>query len=364
MVEIHERKVGPREILGIATAMLVTKATDTTPTLMFIEGYNAGWVIPLISSLVMIIPLLITLSLMKRYKDKSLIDIIYTLTGKYVGFIIGLVLFYILFSSLFYNSRSYIDIMNTMFYPKTPIPVLYIALISVTCFMAYLGLGVIGNTAWINYAAITFVFFALLFAAQKGINLTFLYPLEGAGIPKLIKASLSTSTIWVDIFYFFVVFPIVRDKKSFKKTILFSFAICVAEVTATMVVYIITFGYPSIVYLNYPFQELTRAARFGSYFTHPEAFYLGFWSVAATIRYAAYLYFVTSTLGYLLRIKDFKPLFPTISALVFGFGMLPENFVFNIFIIRKNLLEWSWIVFVILPAVLWIISRIKGDYAK
>jgi spore germination protein (amino acid permease) len=357
-------KIGSREIIAIVIAMLVTKGTDTTPTIMFKAGYNAGWVIPILSALIMVGPLFITVSLVSKYKNKGLIEIIYQLTGKYIGFIIGLILFYVLFSSLVYNTRSYIDIMSIMFYPKTPRPIMYAILIIAVCAMAYLGLAAIGRSSWINFVTIQTVFIALIVLAQKGVTFSFIYPLLGSGIPKLIKSSLSAGTIWADIFYMAVVFPMVYDKKKFKKTIMFSFGLSVVEVTAMMFIFIITFGYPSIVYLNYPFQELTRAARFGSYFTHPEAFYLGFWSIAATIRYAAYLYLIAVTLRDILRIKDFKPLILTLSALTLGLGMLPENFTYNIFVIREQLLRWAWVVFVTLPVLLWIISKVKGDYAK
>jgi hypothetical protein len=254
--------------------------------------------------------------------------------------------------------------MNTIFYPKTPMPVMYAILVASICFLAYLGLAAIGRANWLNYVTITVVFFALIFVAQNDVRFSFLYPLEGAGIMKLLKASLSSSTIWADIFYMAVVFPMVQDKKKFKKTVMFSFALSVVEITAIMVVYIITFGYPSIVYLNYPFQELTRAARFGSYFTHPEAFYLGFWSIASTIRYAAYLYLLTVVLKDILKLKNHKPLFLTLSALALALGMLPENFTYNIFVVRAQLLKWAWVVFVTLPVLLWIIGKVKGDYAK
>jgi spore germination protein (amino acid permease) len=364
MSEQQQRKIGSREVIGIISAMLVTKATDTTPTIIFKAGYNAGWAIPLISSLIMVFPLFITLSLLNKYKDKGLIEIIYKLMGKYTGFLIGLILFYILFSSLVYNTRSYIDIMKIMFYPKTPMPALYAILIISICYLAYLGLAAIGRADWLNFATITIVFLALIFLAQKGVSFAFMYPLEGPGIMKILKASLKSSTIYADIFYMAVVFPMVHDKKKFKKTVMFSYGLAVAEITAMMIVYVISFGYPSIVYLNYPFQELTRGARFGSYFTHPEAFYLGFWSIAAVIRYAAYLYLLTETLRAMLGLKNHKPLYFTLSAITLALGMLPENFTYNILVIRERLLGWAWVVFVTLPLLLWVIAKLKGVKSK
>jgi spore germination protein KB len=356
----HNEKIGSREVIAIVMLTIGLKATDTTPTLMFKAGYSAGWMLPISTGLVILLPLILTLSLVKKYKDKGLIEIVYKLTGKYIGFIIGSVYFYILFSSLFYNSRSYIDIMSTMFYPKTPPVVLYSALIVSICIMAYLGLGAIGRAAWITFSSIMFVFIALFFLAQKNVDLTFIFPITGAGIPVLLKSSLTTSTIWGDIFYLPVIFPMVSDKKNFKKITLFSFGLTVLFITISMLVYIITFGYPSITYLNYPFQELTRGARFGSYFNKTEAFFLAYWSVAATIRFSAYLYFITAALGHTLKIKNFKPLFFTISALTLALGMLPENHIINIFVVRKQLLECAWAFFMFIPIILWIIDSIRG----
>jgi spore germination protein KB len=354
-------KLGTRELIGIILILLIIKSTDTTPTLMFKSGYSAGWLIPIISGAMVLVPLLCTLSFLKAYRDKGFIEVVFHLYGKYIGTVIGLALFYIIFAALVVNTRSYIDIMSTVFYPKTPVSVLYSVLLISSLYIAYLGIHAIGRTAWIVTPTLQIVVFLLIFLAEKRINPYFIFPIAGPGIFEIIKSSAMNTAIWGDILYLSIIFPMVRSHKEFKMANLIGYSVSVIEFTVFMIVYVVTFGYPSISYLNYPLQELAKYARFGRYFTNPQAVFLGFWIISAILRFSTQIYFSAVTISHTLKIKDHKPLLFPISASAMALGMLPENSITNVLLIRRELFDWTWPLVLILPVSLWVTARLKEE---
>jgi spore germination protein KB len=355
-----EGKIGFREFISMIFIVLLIKSTDTTPTIFFKDGYHAGWMIPLISAAIMIIPFLATLLLLKKY-NKGLIEIIYELTGKYLGFLIGMMLFVLMFSALIINARSYVDILSAMFFLRTPMIVLYLVLVIGMLFIAYRGLESISRTAWVILPSMQIVYFILIFTSQKETNFGYIYPMFGSGIENLLKSALVNSPIWADMFYFAIIFQFSRGYKEFKRTCLIGFVLVVLEFTVVMLIYIISFDYPSIVYLNYPLQELTRSIRFGIYLTNPEAFFLAFWVMGIVVKSSINLYFVAVTFAYTLKVKEFEPLMIPFAALTLIIGMIPENFIKTVFIYRRYLLNISWPFFLSLPIVMLAISTIKGN---
>lgn len=361
MKEKNDEKLGTRELIGIIMVLLILKSTDTTPTLMFRAGYSAGWIIPIISGLLVIIPLLCTISILKAYREKGFIEVLFHLFGKYIGAAAGMVLFYIIFAALFINTRSYTGILSSLYFTRTPVNVLYAGIVIASCYIAYLGIHAIGRTAWIFIPVLQLVTFLIVFVAQKRINLYFIFPAAGSGGIELFKAGLVNVTTWGDIFYLAVIFPMVRGHGEFRRANLIGYSISVIEFVIMMFVYIITFGYPTISYINYPMHALARYVRFGDYFTHPEAFFLGFWIISAVVRFSAQLYFSAVTLGHTLKIKGYRQLLFPLAAGSMALGLLPENFITNVFIIRKELFEWTWPLVLMLPVLMWITGKIRGD---
>jgi spore germination protein KB len=64
--------------------------------------------------------------------------------------------------------------------------------------------------------------------------------------------------------------------------------------------------------------------------------------------------------SFTLNIKEFEPLLLPFAALAVLLGTIPKNYVEEVYVYRQAfLLKRSWMIFVILPLLLWLISLIK-----
>jgi len=365
MIQKSDGKIGSKEFFVLVAYSIALEATDMTPTFLFKDGKTATWMIPIFSGIVLTIPLLILLSIIKKFKNKGLIDVVYAITGKYAGFIINMVLFIIILAALILNSRTYVDIIEVMFFPRTPRYAIYIILIGSSYFVANRGLEALGRTAWIFYPYLIGAFILVIILASQDINMKFLYPLWGPGIKEIIKSAIENSSTVVDVFLFTVLFPYARSYKEFKAPVLWGLGVSIFKLSLLFAFYITVYDYPSAEEVAFPFQQMIMLASVGRFLTNIESLFFLFWVIASIVRFAIYLYLTAAIFGYTLGLKEFEPLLLPFGALTIMLGLIPKNYIEEVFIYRQNfLLKDTWVIFVLLPPILWLTLKLRSEKVK
>lgn len=365
MISPQDRKLGTRELFALITITLGIKFTDMTATLLYKETAQAAWMIPIISGAIMLVPLFCILKLVEHFKDKNLIEITYKVTGKFFGFLIGMVLFLIAYSATVIDSRSYVDIISTMYFPATSTIHLYFVLIGSSYFLANRGLLAIGRTAWITFPYVKVSLFFIIILLWNELYFGYLFPIAGYGLEKVALQGASYASITSDLLFFSILYPFFKNYKSYKKATLLGLAVSTLELVIFFVVYIAYFDFPSIEFIAYPFHEISRMVTFGRYVSHIESLFFAFWSVASLIRFAVYLYISTAIFAYTSKIKEFEPLILPFAVLTIMIGLLPENVIQNVLLLRSNvvLMGTSMLLFII-PVMLLLTAKLRGEFKK
>ncbi|OZM58080.1 hypothetical protein CIB95_00430 [Lottiidibacillus patelloidae] len=353
-------KLGTREFVALLLLTISLKVTDSTPTILLGKGENASWMLPIISASTILIPFLFLLSLLKKYKDKNIVEIGYSLTGNIFGFIIGMTLFLMMFVGTIANSRSYVEIISPMFFTTTPVPFLYILLLFVGYFVANRGFETIGRTAWLIVPYISVALALLVIFVWTDLDPIFLFPIAGPGLKELVLSGVKNTTIFGELILIGVIYPFLRSYKTFKNGALLSLILTTITLSLFLAIYVMAFSFPPAKFIAFPFQNLTRMAQVGEALEHSESIYLGFWVMASTIHFAVYLYLAAALFAYTLKLKELEPLILPIAGLCFFVGMIPENYVETVFKFREGYFNIYSLIFFFLPILLWSISRWKG----
>ncbi len=365
MISPQDRRLRTRELVSLILLTLGIKFSDMTATIIYKKVSTAAWMVPFIAGIVMIIPFLCVLALVKHYKDRNFIDITYQVTGKYVGFIIGMTMFLIAFSSTVVNTRSYVDIINTMYFQDTSTVQLYIVLVGSTFFLANRGLLAIGRTAWITIPYIKGTMFLGLFFMWNKLFFGHLFPFFGNGFKAIITEGVLYSSITGDLIFFSVLFPFYQSYKSFKKASFLAFGLVIFEISIFLMFFVGIFDFPQVEFIAYPFHELIRMITFGRFITNVEALFFAFWTVASIVRFAVYLYISTATFSYTLKVKEFEPLLLPFAALTVILGLIPENPVTNVLVLRENyILSSTSVIIFIIPLTVYIVAKLRGVFKQ
>lgn len=359
MFKLSDGKICTREVLMLLLFGIGVKITDSTPEILYETGKNAAWLMNIVSAVVMLIPYLLILSVLKQHEGQSFFEVVYSLTGRTVGFFLGMTLFVIQFFSLLSNTRDDIDILSTMFFPRTPILVLYSVVMFSVYYIARRGLENITRGCWFFYGTLQFVIIVLALSALKDLDFTRMFPILGPGLKQLIIGGIKSSTIYADGLLYVVFFSYVRNFKQFKTGYLLGYTMNFLNFTTFLIIYLCMFGHPTINSIHYPFQMLNRAIKFGRFATNVEAIFLGFWVIASILRYTIYLYTSSALLAYTLGFKKIEKLLLPIAVVTVFVGGRFENYVYNVHAFREKYLPIMTPIFILYPFLLWILSKWK-----
>ncbi|MDX8343309.1 GerAB/ArcD/ProY family transporter [Rossellomorea sp. YZS02] len=360
MLMKEDRRIRTREFIAIILLILGIKFTDMTATILFKETTTATWMIPVISAVSFVVPLSAILSLVKKFGEINLIEIAFQVTGKYIGFLIGMLLFLIAFSSTIVNTRGYVDIITSMYFQESTNLSFYILLVGSSYYLANRGLLAIGRTAWI---CIPYIKFSLLFAIILLWNKLYfqhLFPILGPGLKPLVMEGVKYSSISGDILYMAMIFPFVKGYPAFRKGILIGYGLAVLELSLFFAFFIAFFDYPTFEFIAYPFHEILRMIKLGRFVSNIESLFFAFWSVASIIRFSFYLYISALVLSATLKIKEFEPLLLPLAALTVIIGIMPENNIKNMLYLRGDfILTSSSLLLFFIPIFIYLVAKGK-----
>jgi spore germination protein KB len=353
--------IGIKEYIAIVLLMIGTKLTDDTPSLLYEYIENAGWMAPIINGIIAIIPIYLLIKVVTNYKDRSLAEVCDHLFGKFFSFIILLLLLAIGLFAVIIDTAIYTDIIGTMYFSKTPTIIIYGILMLVSAYGASRGFEHIGSVAWTVFPYLQVsLLLALILAIAQG-NTAFLFPLMGPGTWEVVKESSLKLSIYADFLYLFLLFPYIKNSKVFKKGTWLSLIFLVINLSVSLACYVFLFDYKTIMQLNYPYHEVIRTISFG-FMVNMEALFLPFWLIASFVRFSIYLYINAILFGHLFRIKHFEYLIPSLATLIVFLGIIPENPTFAIFGLREKLLLISTPIFFLLPCLMWLVAKLKGEF--
>ncbi|RSK25675.1 spore gernimation protein [Bacillus sp. HMF5848] len=359
-----QKKIGMRELSAMIMLVVGVKLADMTPSLLAQKGQNALWIIPIISFIVMFPSIIILLRVLRAYQNKNLIELINHLLGKYIGFVVGLSLFFVSFTATIIDTRSYIDEITTMFFESSPILLVLFIFIGTCYFGARKGFQVIGQTSWLILPYIKLALIVLIFLSFKETIWQRLFPIFGPGFDVLAWEGIKKGALFGELIIFTLAYTSFHTPKDFHRGMYIGSMFVIFEITISFMVYCTIFDYKSIDKIAFMFQEVGNYVSLGNFFTNLETYFFTFWLLAALIRFIVYIYFTSWLLAAVLKIKDPKNLLLPISFIIITVSLIPENPVVNVLVYRDLLINVSTGPLLLLPILLWGVAKWKGDLKK
>jgi spore germination protein KB len=360
LVKVEKDLIGFREFFSLITLMIGLKVTDMNTTRLVEDTFNAAWMV-IIGSFVIILPSIVVLNhVLKIYKRKNLMEILQLAMGRPIAFGLGFILLFFLLINTSIESRSYSDQLLTMNFPKTPLFILYTAFLMICLWGAKKGWEALGSVAWMIFPYITLALGLLVFLLAKDSVLNRIFPLFGTGKWEVAKASFNNVSIYAEAFYVSMLYPYVKDHKTYTRGLFGSLAYTVLVMVTLYLCYILVFDYRSVGKITYPFNEATRLVSIGRAITNIETFFLTFWLLAVIVKFAVYIYLVSMLFGYVFNIKEFEHTLIPMTILILLLGMFPANQIDNIFIYKQKIIMYSKYLLLFLPPLLWIILKVKA----
>ncbi|MFP7298359.1 GerAB/ArcD/ProY family transporter [Neobacillus niacini] len=354
-------KLGIRELVSIAILMVGAKATEDTPSILFSKVQNAAWMLPPLIAVMFFIPLFLLLKTMSLYQGKDLFAVIKKLLGKYLGFVVCLLIFIISSFAVSFDTRTYTNIIRAFYFSTTPNLIIY-AMLMITCaYGAKKGLQHVGSVSYlIVFYSLLSLYIALGISTQKS-NINAMFPLWGPGYVEIFKQSSMRLTLFAEFFILTLVIPYVKSNKVFNKGAWIAYVYVCIQISVATLIFICMFD-ESLGGIAYPFHIAIRFISLGEYIPNVEIIFFIIWIMTAFIRFTAFLYLNALMFGRLFKIKDFEYLIPSLTTIYLLIGIYPESPMDVTLVLKPLIQNMAGPLFAFISILLWLVALLKGEF--
>jgi spore germination protein KB len=354
-------KLGIREYIAIIILMIGARATEDTPTTVHRAVQSSAWMVPILSGVFFVIPLFLLLKTMSLFQGKNLFEVIQKLFGKYIGFIVCLMIFFITLFGASFDSRTYLEIIRSFYFTTTPAVTIYALLLFVCAYGAKKGIIHIGSVAYLALFYIIISLAIVFLLSQQDSNIQAIFPIWGTGKLELLKESALRLNLYTDFILAALLIPYMKSNKDFQKGTWLSFIFVLILLSISIFINLCFFD-EFLDSVSYPFHELLRLISFGTYFRNTEALFLPIWLLGVFIRLAAFLYINTLMFGQIFKINNFEYLIPAMATLYLLIGMIPET-ALDLSLEFKSIIRYiAGPAFTTISILLWFVALLKGEF--
>jgi len=265
-----------------------------------IAGHD-GWISALITGAASMVLAVIMVKLLKRYGNRSILDINILLYGKYLGTIINLFLIlYVLYKEML-NVRMFSEVIKALILRLTPLTILTTFIFIPTVYLSWYGLKPICRFA--NHILVIIAAVLALFAIMmRFVNINFLLPVGNAGILSIISAMPILSYSALGFAIVSLIYPEVEDKKNVMKNTLGAIGITTAFYAIVIVVTTGFFGEVMTSRLTFPLFSIARAYK-APILERIDFYFLILWFPAMSMAASGYFFPAYYSINKLFRIR-------------------------------------------------------------
>ncbi|MFL0269200.1 GerAB/ArcD/ProY family transporter [Candidatus Clostridium radicumherbarum] len=274
---MDERKdiITSKQLMIFLITGQIGTGTVTLPGRLAENVGHDGWISVILGWLISNIVLLFILALMKRYSNKSILEINTLVFGKYIGTLINLSLIaYTCFSTVILLRESE-EALHITLYKLTPELILTGALIAPTIYVSWFGIKSFCRFSgfWITSIFILIIIFIL---AYNDFKINFIKPIGYSGIKIISNGLLPSFSTFVGMELITIFYPYVTDKDKAGKYVLIGNLI--SGVFYTLVVFLSTaiLGENLVKHLVFPLLSVPKIISV-PYIERTDLYFFGIW---------------------------------------------------------------------------------------
>lgn len=230
-----------RQLTFSLVAIVVGSGILSLPRIVAEKGYQDGWLVVIMGSLIPLLGIMSILLLFKRFPGRDFLEICELILGKYLGR--ALVLLYVIYSLLFgaASISAFSSVLSTYILPLTPKNVIVIFMIAVALYIINGGIKVVARFNELTL----FIFLPLLIfllPSLKEAEPTFMLPVLSTPAVDLLSGSYNTSWSFLGMEYLLILYPFVKNKEKAMSSSLVAYAIVTAIYIYVVIVSNMVFG--------------------------------------------------------------------------------------------------------------------------
>lgn len=323
---MSKTKLGTIEAILIIVSILTPLTVISAPK-TFINELKSGALLNIIYvTILSVIISIIIYNLFKKFSGSDIIDVSNFLGGKFLKILIGFIFISYLVINAAITLRDFSESLTVVYYPYTNVKYIILMFVFAIGLVNHFGFNSSMRTTIIIFPALLVSIILLFVGNLDNFSFNRIFPILGEGISNTFLVGSSNIGAFGGIIYLFILPPILKEPKSFKKISIISAILSGIFIFMCIAVLQLMFS----IFINLdeimPLFTVSRYIEFGTFFQRFESVFLLIW----TISFCCYLSITCKAANYLFNkifnLKDASPLVPIFTLLVFVISLIPKNY--------------------------------------
>lgn len=355
-------KISVRQLFFVFTIIVSSPATRFLSKYMAVNAKQAGWVSPLVCTIPFLALLFIIDSLLKKYQDHSMSDIIEILMGRFIGRLVCV--FYLLMTIYFtaMYTRYYVERLTSSIYPYINNSLLIILTLIPIAYMLRSGFTVIARMSEVLLPFIGAMLIMLSSFLVSKVRTDNVLPVYFNDIVPIVKSSLAPAAILAFLFYLFFLSDNIVNLKSLKPFGYITAYVNISSITLLSFITIGVLGASLTERSPMPTLAVVKQISLMDTIENIEAIIVAIWIFADFTLITTFFVIALNLIKSIFRLSDTKPLINTLAVFMYflSMGICSTKFELEEFS-TKVLIPLNLILGYVFPAVLFVLSKLKKN---
>ncbi|MBP1174193.1 endospore germination permease [Paenibacillus sp. OT2-17] len=356
-------KISARQIMILTALFTIGSAILIIPSGMALVAKQDAWIAALVGVGAGLLVLYLYSKIAALYPEMTLIGIMETLLGKWLGKAVGL----LFFTTLFINAPAPVlfylgNFMTTQMIPETPILAVNILFALIILLAVRLGLEVLVRSAELMFPLFTLLYISFTGLVVSNIKLENIQPVLEAGLGPIWPAALSfVSTVFIPHIILLMIFPASVNRSDQTRKAFFIGSLIGGLMLVVVVALAIFVLGPDLTARNiYPSYALAKKISIGNFLQRIEAIMATMWFISLFFRITLYMHTTVTAIAQIFRLKNDRQLvLPLGMILVIMSVIVYPNVTYQQIYDTKTWVPYSLSIGLFLPLLLLSIHALK-----
>lgn len=322
---MNVNKISLVEAVAFILIITINRLAINIPQAILLSCGSSAILNAIYISLIAILATYIIVKLFKRFSNSDIIDVSEFLGGKFLKYLIGIVLFICIISVSAFLLRDFVETLHILYYTDTPI-IYLLAFFIVVCIIANLfGRNSIFRT---NVILCIIMVISLLISFSSVIpNMTVqrVFPVLGYGTNATFLSGLSNIFAFNGLLVLYLVPPLLKDKQDFRKASMIAVIIAAILIILATASILLAFSFSTNIEKISPLYMLLANNEFGKYLQHPESLFVFTWILSFMSYLNITCLLLVQIIKKLTNVKNGKPFIVPVCIILLIIALVPRT---------------------------------------
>jgi spore germination protein KB len=356
---IDKGKISANQMGKMVYLAITPTAILTAPGISFNFARQDIWLSP-VWAICGLIAVPLALGLNRLQPDCSAVQACRNIFGRFPGWVVAglLWLFFLYLGAIIL--REYGEFIVGAYLNETPLVIVLGSLVLVCALAVRGGVEIVGRFADLFLPSFLLLFLLIMLLIIPDLHITNMMPFLGDGLLPSLKGAVVLQIWFAELSLAWFLLPFVSDRDNAKKVLWITFGAIILTLLLSNWVTLLLLGELTGGY-SFPFLILARYIDLAEFFTHLESLFMAVWVLGAFVKVSVFFHVMTIGAAEWMGLRDFRPIVFPMALLLTLFGIwVASSYQEMTHSIATSLIPYAFTMLILVPALLYIVGRIRG----